>query len=190
MAKRALDIFGAGLALLMLSPMLIAIAVAIKLDSRGPVLFRQRRSGRGGEFFTLLKFRSMRTDATVEVRGDGAIVKGRDDDRVTRVGRFIRRFSLDEAPQLINVLQGDMSLVGPRPLVIAEAEALHLDWHARRADLRPGLTGPWQVAGRSNIPFQEMIRFDYQYVAGWSLARDIEILLATVPTVLSGRGAY
>ena len=190
LAKRVLDIFGAGLALLMLSPMLIAIAIAIKLDSRGPVLFRQRRSGRGGEFFTLLKFRSMRTDATVEVRGDGAIVKARDDDRVTRVGRFIRRFSLDEAPQLFNVLRGDMSLVGPRPLVIAEAEALHLDWHARRADLRPGLTGPWQVAGRSNIPFQEMIRFDYQYVAGWSLARDIEILLATVPTVLSGRGAY
>jgi exopolysaccharide biosynthesis polyprenyl glycosylphosphotransferase len=189
-AKRALDIAGAGVALLALAPLLIGIAIAIKLDTRGPVLFRQRRSGRGGEFFTLLKFRSMRTDATVEVRADGAIVKARDDVRVTRVGRFIRRFSLDEAPQLLNVLMGHMSLVGPRPLVTAEADALHLEWHTRRADLRPGLTGPWQVAGRSNIPFQEMIRFDYQYVAGWSLARDIEILLATVPTVLSGRGAY
>jgi exopolysaccharide biosynthesis polyprenyl glycosylphosphotransferase len=189
-AKRALDVVGAGVAILLLSPLLAAIAVAIKLDSRGPVLFRQRRSGRGGEFFTLLKFRSMRDGVSVEVAPDGAIVKGRDDARVTRVGRFIRRFSLDEAPQLLNVLAGDMSLVGPRPLVIAEAEALHLDWHSRRADLRPGLTGPWQVAGRSNIPFQEMIRFDYQYVAGWSLARDIEILFATVPTVLSGRGAY
>ena len=103
---------------------------------------------------------------------------------------MIRRLSLDEAPQLLNVLLGDMSLVGPRPLVMAEAETLTESWQARRADLRPGLTGPWQIAGRSDIPFHEMIRFDYQYVAGWSLARDIEILLATVPVVLSGRGAY
>jgi exopolysaccharide biosynthesis polyprenyl glycosylphosphotransferase len=189
-AKRGLDIAGSGLALLVLSPLLLGIALAIKLDSRGPVLFTQPRSGRGGRFFKLYKFRSMRVGATVEVRADGAIVKGRGDKRVTRVGRFIRRFSLDEAPQLINVLIGDMSLVGPRPLVIAEAEALTQGWHAKRADLRPGLTGPWQVAGRSNIPFQEMIGFDYQYVAGWSLARDLEILLATLPAVLSGRGAY
>jgi exopolysaccharide biosynthesis polyprenyl glycosylphosphotransferase len=189
-AKRGLDVVGAGALLLLLSPLLIAISIAIKLDSRGPVLFRQPRSGRGGGYFTLLKFRSMHVDATVEVRSDGAIVKGRDDKRVTRVGRFIRRFSLDEAPQLINVLKGDMSLVGPRPLVTAEAQALTLGWHAKRADLRPGLTGPWQISGRSNIPFQEMIRFDYQYVSGWSLARDIEILLATVPAVISGRGAY
>jgi lipopolysaccharide/colanic/teichoic acid biosynthesis glycosyltransferase len=106
------------------------------------------------------------------------------------VGRVIRRLSLDEAPQLINVLKADMSLVGPRPLVMAEAQTLTESWQARRADLRPGLTGPWQIAGRSTIPFQEMIRFDYQYVAGWSLARDVEILLATLPVVLSGRGAY
>jgi len=189
-AKRGLDVVGSGLALLVLSPLLIAIAIAIKLDTRGPVLFRQRRTGRGAELFTLLKFRSMSIDATVEVRDDGAIVKGRDDARVTRVGRFIRRFSLDEAPQLINVFRGDMSLVGPRPLVLAEAAALKQTWHARRADLRPGLTGPWQIAGRSNIPFQEMIRFDYQYVSGWSLARDLEILMGTVPAVISGRGAY
>ena len=189
-AKRGLDLFGASLALLVLAPLLIGIAIAIKLDSRGPVLFRQRRAGRGGEYFTLFKFRSMVSSASVEVREDGAIVKHRNDARITGVGRFIRRFSLDEAPQLLNVLKGEMSLVGPRPLVVAEAEALTLAWHGRRADLRPGLTGPWQIAGRSNIPFHEMIRFDYQYVAGWSLARDLEILLATVPAVLSGRGAY
>jgi exopolysaccharide biosynthesis polyprenyl glycosylphosphotransferase len=189
-AKRALDVAGSGLAILLLSPLLIAIAIAIKLDSRGQVLFRQLRSGRGGRFFTVYKFRSMHVGSTVEVRDDGAIVKRVDDQRITRVGRIIRRFSLDEAPQLFNVLNGDMSLVGPRPLVTAEAAVLTAGWHARRADLRPGLTGPWQIAGRSNIPFHEMIRFDYQYVAGWSLARDIEILLATVPAVISGRGAY
>jgi exopolysaccharide biosynthesis polyprenyl glycosylphosphotransferase len=189
-SKRTLDLIGAGLTLMLFSPLLIVIAIAIKLDSRGPVLFTQLRSGRGGRFFKLYKFRSMHNEATVEVRPDGAIVKSRDDDRITRVGRLIRRLSLDEAPQLFNVLKGDMSLVGPRPLVMAEAQTLTESWQGRRADLRPGLTGPWQIAGRSNIPFQEMIRFDYQYVAGWSLARDIEILIATIPVVLSGRGAY
>ena len=190
LSKRTLDLVGAGLLLLVLAPLLIAIAIAIKLDSRGPVFFLQLRSGRGGKFFKLYKFRSMHSAATVEVRADGAIMKTRDDHRITRVGRVIRRLSLDEAPQLLNVLRGDMSLVGPRPLVMAEAQTLTESWQARRADLRPGLTGPWQIAGRSNIPFQEMLRFDYQYVAGWSLARDIEILLATLPVVLSGRGAY
>jgi exopolysaccharide biosynthesis polyprenyl glycosylphosphotransferase len=189
-SKRTLDVLGAGLVLLALSPLLVVIAIAIKVDSRGPILFKQLRSGRGGKFFTLYKFRSMHTEATVEVRDDGAIVKSRDDRRITRVGRLIRRLSLDEAPQLLNVMKGDMSLVGPRPLVMAEAQTLTESWQARRADLRPGLTGPWQISGRSNIPFQEMIRFDYQYVAGWSLARDVEILLATLPVVLSGRGAY
>jgi exopolysaccharide biosynthesis polyprenyl glycosylphosphotransferase len=189
-SKRTLDIVGASVALVVLSPILLVIALAIKLDSRGPVLFTQLRSGRGGKFFKLYKFRSMHAEARVEVRDDGAIVKSRDDARITRVGRVIRRLSLDEAPQLLNVLKADMSLVGPRPLVMAEAQSLTESWQARRADLRPGLTGPWQISGRSNIPFQEMIRFDYQYVAGWSLARDVEILLATLPVVLSGRGAY
>jgi exopolysaccharide biosynthesis polyprenyl glycosylphosphotransferase len=189
-SKRTLDIVGASLMLLFLAPLLALIAVAIRLDSRGPILFTQQRSGRGGRFFKLYKFRSMRVDSTVLVRADGAIVKCPDDDRITRVGRFIRRFSLDEAPQLLNVLKGDMSLVGPRPLVLAEHASLSEAWQSRRADLRPGLTGPWQVSGRSHIPFQDMIKFDYQYVAGWSLARDIEILLATLPAVISGRGAY
>jgi lipopolysaccharide/colanic/teichoic acid biosynthesis glycosyltransferase len=189
-SKRTLDIVGAGVLLIALAPLLLLISIAIKLDSRGPVLFKQRRSGRRGEIFKLFKFRSMHEGSTVEVRSDGAIVKSREDDRITRVGRVIRRFSLDEAPQLLNVLIGDMSLVGPRPLVLAEAAALTEAWQSRRADLRPGLTGPWQVSGRSHIPFQDMIKFDYQYVAGWSLARDIEILLATLPAVISGRGAY
>ena len=137
-SKRTLDLIGASLALIVLSPVLIAIAIAIKLDSRGPVLFTQLRSGRGGKFFKLYKFRSMHSEATVEVRDDGAIVKSRDDHRITRVGRVIRRLSLDEAPQLFNVLKGDMSLVGPRPLVMAEAQTLTESWQARRADLRPG----------------------------------------------------
>jgi len=187
--KRGLDIAVAGVLLVVLLPLMAAIAVAIKLDSRGPVLFVQPRAGRGGRLFRLFKFRSMRVGSPVLVREDGAIVKGPHDDRVTRVGRVLRRFSLDEAPQLLNVLRGDMSMVGPRPLVIAEAQALSDAWQSRRADLRPGLTGPWQVLGRSHIPFQDMIKLDYQYVAGWSLARDLEILLATFPAVLTGRGA-
>jgi exopolysaccharide biosynthesis polyprenyl glycosylphosphotransferase len=189
-AKRALDLVGATLALVLLSPLLVAIAVAIRLDSRGPVLFKQERSGRGGRFFTLYKFRSMCGDAQVLVKPSGAIVKDVDDSRLTRVGRIIRRYSLDEAPQFLNVLKGDMSLVGPRPLVRAEQDALTEEWQAQRAQLRPGLTGLWQVSGRSHIPFEEMIGLDYQYAVGWSLARDIEILLATLPVVLSGRGAY
>jgi exopolysaccharide biosynthesis polyprenyl glycosylphosphotransferase len=189
-SKRALDLLGAAGALLALAPVLAAIAVAIRVDSQGPVLFRQRRSGRGGSEFTLYKFRSMAADAEVLTHASGSIVKLRADERVTRVGRLIRRFSLDEAPQLVNVLRGDMSLVGPRPLVLAEQAALAEAWQYRRADLRPGLTGPWQVRGRSHIAFEDMIRLDYQYVAGWSLARDLKILLATVPAVLSGRGAY
>jgi lipopolysaccharide/colanic/teichoic acid biosynthesis glycosyltransferase len=118
------------------------------------------------------------------------IFKIRSDPRVTRFGRALRRLSLDEMPQLLNVLRGEMSLVGPRPLVIPEAEALGEAWQARRLDLRPGMTGAWQVAGRSNLTFREMVRLDYQYVAGWTLMRDIEILAATVPAVLSGRGAW
>jgi exopolysaccharide biosynthesis polyprenyl glycosylphosphotransferase len=189
MLKRGLDIAVAGLLVLAFLPFMIVIAAAIKLDSPGPVFFVQMRTGRGGRLFRLLKFRSMRVGSSVLVRDDGAIVKERYDERVTRVGRVLRRFSLDEAPQLLNVLWGDMSMVGPRPLVIAEAQALTQEWQSRRADLRPGLTGPWQVSGRSHIPFPEMIKLDYEYVAGWSLARDIEILLATFPAVLTGRGA-
>jgi lipopolysaccharide/colanic/teichoic acid biosynthesis glycosyltransferase len=138
----------------------------------------------------MLMFRSMYQDAALNLNDDGVMVKTRLDPRTTTVGRMLRRWSLDELPQLINVVRGDMSLVGPRPLIHQEAAALEQSWHTRRFDLRPGMTGPWQIQGRSDTPFNEMIRLDYQYVAGWSLARDVEILLATAPAVLAGRGAY
>jgi exopolysaccharide biosynthesis polyprenyl glycosylphosphotransferase len=197
-AKRLVDLIGSAALLTVLSPLMLAIAIAIKLDSRGPVFFRQPRAGRGGTSFDLIKFRSMYVDAEerkaelgeMNESDDGVMFKIRQDPRVTRTGRMLRRFSLDELPQLLNVLVGQMSLVGPRPLIFPEAEALQKEWHLRRLELRPGLTGPWQIYGRSQNPFQEMVRFDYQYVAGWSLARDVEILIATVPAVLSGRGAY
>jgi exopolysaccharide biosynthesis polyprenyl glycosylphosphotransferase len=197
-AKRGLDAIGSLLTIVVLSPLMIAIAIAIKLESRGPVFFRQPRAGRRRSSFKLIKFRSMYVDAEqrkeelddLNEADDGVMFKIREDPRVTRVGRVLRRFSLDELPQLFNVLRGEMSLVGPRPLIFPETAALDEHWHRRRLELRPGLTGPWQVYGRSQSPFQEMVRFDYQYVAGWSLARDIEILLETIPAVLSGRGAY
>ncbi|HEX5927940.1 MAG TPA: sugar transferase [Solirubrobacterales bacterium] len=197
-AKRGLDVIGSAILLTLLSPVMLAIAIAIKVESRGPIFFRQPRAGRGNTSFQLIKFRSMYVDAEQRKKefedmneaGDGVMFKIREDPRVTRIGRSLRRFSLDELPQLFNVLKGEMSLVGPRPLIFPETAALDENWHLRRLELRPGLTGPWQVYGRSQSPFQEMVRFDYQYVAGWSLARDIEILLATVPAVMSGRGAY
>jgi exopolysaccharide biosynthesis polyprenyl glycosylphosphotransferase len=196
--KRGADIVLSGLGLLALSPLLICVAIAIKLDSRGPVFFRQRRVGRSGEEFLIFKFRSMFADAEarkaelakLNEANDGVMFKIRKDPRITRVGRFLRRSSIDELPQLINVLIGQMSLVGPRPLIPQEIAAFDEGWHLRRLDLRPGITGPWQIYGRSDIGFHDMLRFDYQYVAGWSLARDFEILLSTVPVALSGRGAY
>jgi exopolysaccharide biosynthesis polyprenyl glycosylphosphotransferase len=189
-AKRALDLAGSALLLLLLAPLMLAIAIAIRLESRGPVFFRQPRVGRNGREFNVFKFRSMYLNAALQLNDDGVMVKSARDPRTTKVGRLLRRFSLDELPQLINVVRGEMSLVGPRPLIAEESAALAENWHVRRFDLRPGLTGIWQVQGRSENPFQEMIRLDYQYVAGWSLARDVEILLATIPAVLSGRGAY
>ena len=197
-AKRVLDVVGSTLLIAVFSPLMLATAIAVKLESRGPVFFRQPRAGRGNTSFQLIKFRSMYVDAedrkaeiaALNEADDGVMFKIRKDPRITRVGHFLRRSSLDELPQLFNVLKGEMSLVGPRPLIFPETAALDEDWHLRRLELRPGLTGPWQVYGRSQSPFQEMIRFDYQYVAGWSLARDIEILLATLPAVVSGRGAY
>jgi exopolysaccharide biosynthesis polyprenyl glycosylphosphotransferase len=197
-AKRGLDIVVSAILLVLLSPVLLALALAIKIDSRGPVFFRQVRAGRNQAPFMVVKFRSMYKDADERKKQfeadneatDGVMFKIKKDPRITRIGRFIRRTSLDELPQLINVLRGDMSLVGPRPLILSESKHAAQAWHARRLDLRPGITGLWQVSGRSDLPFQEMVRFDYQYVSGWSLARDVEILLATIPVVLSRRGAY
>jgi len=198
LAKRALDVVVSSLALLVLSPLILATAIAIKLDSPGPVFFRQARAGRNNKVFNLLKFRSMYAGADamkaelhhVNEKDDGVMFKIRKDPRITRTGGFLRSLSIDELPQLLNVLRGEMSLVGPRPLVLPEMEALNEAWHVRRLDLRPGITGPWQVSGRSDLSVHDMVRLDFQYVTGWSLVRDLEILLATVPAVLKRRGAY
>jgi exopolysaccharide biosynthesis polyprenyl glycosylphosphotransferase len=192
--KRAMDLFGASVALIALGPFLVAIAVAVKLGSRGPVFFRQPRIGRRGQRFEMFKFRSMVRDADrvkdqLRQRNEagGGLFKITDDPRVTRVGRFLRRASLDELPQLFNVLMGHMSLVGPRPLVPDE-DALIEGWERRRLAVRPGMTGLWQVFGSSRIPMHEMVKIDYMYGANWSIWLDLKILLRTVPHVLYRRG--
>ena len=193
MVKRALDLSGAMLCLLLLAPSLLLLAAAVKLSSPGPVFFRQRRIGRDGRAFDILKFRSMVVGAEREQSGlialneaDG-LFKIADDPRVTRIGRLLRRTSLDELPQLINVLRGEMSLVGPRPLVPHEDERIEGS-HRRRLTLKPGMTGQWQVYGSARIPLREMITIDYLYVANWSLWGDIKILCRTVPFVIGQRG--
>ena len=192
--KRSFDLLGASLGLLATSPLLLAIAVAIKLDSRGPVFFRQLRVGQHGERFYMLKFRTMVPDA--EALKDGlrdrneaqeGLFKIADDPRVTRVGRFLRKSALDELPQLLNILKGEMSLVGPRPLVIEEDQRVQ-GWHRRRLELTPGMTGHWQILGPARVPLAEMVAIDYLYVANWSLWKDIKILLRTVPHVVGRRG--
>ena len=195
-AKRALDLTLAGLGLVALSPLLALLALLIKATSRGPVLFHQARAGLGGKPFILLKFRSMREDAELRRRElahlnemDGPIFKMRHDPRLTRLGRFLRRSSLDELPQLINVLRGDMSLVGPRPLPLDEAARLAPEFQPRHT-VRPGLTGLWQVRGRNSLPYQRMMELDLDYVAHRALRLDLRILLATIPAVLTGRGAF
>jgi exopolysaccharide biosynthesis polyprenyl glycosylphosphotransferase len=194
--KRTMDIVGAALGLIVLSPLLLVIALAIKLTSPGPVFFLQPRVGRGNQVFRMWKFRTMVRGARHmqaelahlnEMEG-GAMFKIADDPRVTPVGRILRRASLDELPQLWNVLRGEMSLVGPRPLVPAENDHV-MGWHRTRLDLTPGLTGPWQVMGRNAIPFQEMVKLDYLYVTDWSLWSDIKLLLRTLPVVVGRRGA-
>jgi exopolysaccharide biosynthesis polyprenyl glycosylphosphotransferase len=196
--KRAIDIAAAGAGLLVLTPILAAVALAVRLDSPGPILFRQRRHGRGGSEFDILKFRTMVDGAEAqrlamadlnEMDGGGPLFKMANDPRITRVGGFLRKWSLDELPQLWNVVRGEMSLVGPRPFVIHESEQI-TGWAGRRLDTTPGITGLWQVLGRNDIPFDEMVKLDYVYVTNWSLWWDIKILLRTVPTVLGRRGAY
>jgi exopolysaccharide biosynthesis polyprenyl glycosylphosphotransferase len=191
--KRAFDLAGSCAALIILSPVLIVTAIAIKLDSLGPVLFRQARAGRHGEAFEMLKFRSMvdgaerQRDDLMHLNEADGVFKIADDPRMTRVGRAIRRLHIDEIPQLVNVVRGDMSLVGPRPLPLDEDRRIE-GWHRRRLDLRPGITGPWQVLGSSRIPLSEMVQLDYQYVANWSLWNDVRILLLTVPQIVRRRG--
>jgi exopolysaccharide biosynthesis polyprenyl glycosylphosphotransferase len=194
--KRAIDVTLAGVILVVTSPLMALIAVAIRLDSPGPALFLQPRVGRDGQLFMLYKFRSMvdgadddRESLRDQNETTGPIFKMRRDPRLTSVGRALRRLSLDELPQFWNVLRGDISLVGPRPPMPCEVE--HYDeWHRRRLEIAPGLTGLWQVSGRSDLTFDEMVMLDLFYAENWSLALDIRILLRTVPTVLLGTGAY
>jgi exopolysaccharide biosynthesis polyprenyl glycosylphosphotransferase len=192
--KRAMDIAIAALCLILFAPVLLLIAIAIKLDSHGRVFFAQERVGRGGRRFRLYKFRTMVTDAEerrAELLADSTDpnwLKLEHDPRITRVGRRMRRLSLDELPQLWNVLRGDMSMVGPRPLIASEDDRVE-DWARGRLDLTPGITGYWQVLGRTRIPFEEMVKLDYLYVMNWSLWEDVRLMLRTLPVVLQGRGA-
>ena len=179
---------------ILLMPVWLVVAIAIKIDSRGPVLFAQERVGKGGRRFRLYKFRTMVADA--EQHRSELLVQSTDPDwlklehdpRITRVGRALRRLSLDELPQLWNVLRGEMSMVGPRPLIPIEDERV-TGWARGRLDLTPGITGYWQVLGRTRIPFEEMVKLDYLYVMNWSLWEDVRLMLRTLPVVVGGRGA-
>jgi exopolysaccharide biosynthesis polyprenyl glycosylphosphotransferase len=206
--KRAIDIAGSLAALILLSPLLLAVAIAIKLTSKGPTLFKQTRVGQYGVRFTFLKFRSMyfRNDPQIHqdyvtrlISGEddgeqrdakGGVYKIKDDPRITPVGTFLRKTSLDELPQFFNVLKGEMSLVGPRPPIPYEVEAYDI-WHRRRLlEVKPGITGLWQVNGRSKVNFEDMVRLDLKYARTWSLGLDFKILLGTPRAVFFGDGAY
>jgi lipopolysaccharide/colanic/teichoic acid biosynthesis glycosyltransferase len=194
--KRSFDFVGAIVLIVLLSPLLLTIAIAVFVTSRGPVLYRSIRPGMGGEPFACFKFRTMRSDAD-QMQADleslneasGALFKIRRDPRLTPIGRLLRRYSLDELPQLFNVVLGQMSLVGPRPLPQRDFEQLE-EWHKKRYLVLPGLTGLWQVSGRSELDFDDLVRLDFLYLERWSVGLDLSILLKTVPAVLSRRGAF
>jgi exopolysaccharide biosynthesis polyprenyl glycosylphosphotransferase len=197
--KRSLDLLGATAGLILLSPLFALTALAIRLNSRGPVYFRQIRMGSGGRTFSVLKFRTMTEDAEVQKTAlmhlnmhngdDPRMFKVPNDPRVTRVGGFLRRWRIDELPQLFNVLRGEMSLVGPRPLILDEDQ--HVErWARRRLNLKPGMTGLWQVLGASDIPFDEMTKLDYLYVTNWSLREDLRLIMLTLPALVRVRAAY
>jgi exopolysaccharide biosynthesis polyprenyl glycosylphosphotransferase len=195
-AKRAVDVVLASIGLLLLAPVFVLVAAAVALDSPGSAFFRQARVGLGRRKFRMWKFRTMVLDAEAHVAAleernevDGAAFKMRDDPRVTRVGRVLRKLSLDELPQLLNVLAGDMSLVGPRPLPVRDVERLAEPWQQRRFSMKPGLTCLWQVNGRHEITFDHWMELDLQYIDQWSPALDLEIVLKTIPAVLRGEGA-
>jgi lipopolysaccharide/colanic/teichoic acid biosynthesis glycosyltransferase/glycosyltransferase involved in cell wall biosynthesis len=194
--KRTMDVVGALVGLIVLAPFVPVIALAIKLDSKGPVLYKQERVGEEGRVFQMVKFRSMVNGAEEMLdelpgveEGPWPALKIRDDPRVTRVGRILRRISLDEAPQFWNVLKGEMSLVGPRPEE-ARVVRLYADWHRRRLAVKPGMTGPMQVNGRGDLPLDERVRLEIDYIGNYSLLEDVVMLLKTVPAILLGRGAY
>ena len=194
--KRTFDLVIATVSLILLSPILLVIAVAIRLGSRGPAIYRSVRPGMAGKPFYCFKFRTMREHAD-QIQDDleplneqsGALFKIRDDPRLTTVGRFLRRFSLDELPQLVNVVRGEMSLVGPRPLPMRDFEKLE-EWHKKRYLVLPGITGLWQVSGRAELDFDDLVRLDFVYLERWSVFLDLSILLKTIPAVLSRRGAF
>ena len=194
--KRTFDLLVSGLIVVLGLPLWIAIAAAIKLTSRGPVFYRDPRIGLGERTFGMFKFRTMVQDAADQQAGleheneaEGALFKIRDDPRVTSVGRLLRRFSVDELPNVLNVLRGEMSLVGPRPLPLRD-HALLEDWHRRRARVLPGMTGLWQISGRSDLSFDDLVRLDFYYLENWSIGLDISILAKTLPAVMASRGAY
>ena len=196
LVKAAFDRAGAAAMLIACSPLLLGLALAVRADSPGPVLFRQIRVGKDGRRFVMFKFRTMYSDAEGRLASlrqlneyHGVLFKIRDDPRVTRVGRWLRRLSLDELPQLFNVLRGEMSLVGPRPPLPAEVEAYPEDMR-RRLAVRPGMTGLSQVSGRSDLPWEEAVRLDLRYVENWSLSLDLVILLRTLTAVARSSGAY
>jgi lipopolysaccharide/colanic/teichoic acid biosynthesis glycosyltransferase len=198
--KRATDIVFSALALVSLAPLMVLIALAIKKNSSGPIFFRQVRMGCRNKTFRIFKFRTMVADADArkgefshlneyaKKGADARMFKIAKDPRVTKVGRLLRRYSLDELPQLINVLKGEMSLVGPRPLILEEDQHVE-QWARQRLDLKPGMTGPWQVLGRNDIPFDEMVKLDYLYVTNWSLRRDLGLMANTIPIAFGQRAA-
>ena len=194
--KRIVDLIGALVLLTLSAPLLVFVAILIKLDSKGPVFFTQERMGYNKHRFRMLKFRTMVADAEAKIKEiehlnekEGPIFKIKNDPRITRIGRFLRKSSIDELPQLINVLLGDMSLVGPRPLSIRDALGLEESWQKRRFSVRPGLTCLWQISGRSNLSFEQWMKLDLEYIDHWSLFLDWKILLRTIPAVLLSRGA-
>jgi exopolysaccharide biosynthesis polyprenyl glycosylphosphotransferase len=196
-AKRLIDVVGSLTLLVLLMPVFAAIALLIKMDTPGPVFFTQDRIGFNKRRFRLLKFRTMQVGADKQQQmleslneAKGPVFKIKDDPRVTRAGKFLRRFSIDELPQLLNVLKGDMSFVGPRPLPIRDVERIDVQWHKRRFSIKPGITCLWQVNGRSNIAFDDWVRLDLEYIDQWSLGLDVKILIKTIPAVFRGSGAY
>jgi lipopolysaccharide/colanic/teichoic acid biosynthesis glycosyltransferase len=201
MTKRAVDLAGALVGLTLLTPVILVIALLVRLEGRGPIFFRQLRRGYRGKLFRVIKFRTMNVDAEQHLgaleesneSAGGVLFKLRRDPRVTRLGQFLRNYSLDELPQLINILLGEMSLVGPRPLQLRDSDRLSVldpKGYARRLEVMPGLTGAWQVGGRSEVDYQRMVELDVEYAENWSIGRDLRIIAKTFFVVLLRRGAY
>jgi exopolysaccharide biosynthesis polyprenyl glycosylphosphotransferase len=195
-AKRLIDVVAGTLLLTILAPLFVIVAIAIKLESPGPVFFIQDRFGLNKRRFRMIKFRTMRADAEARMQEiehlnekSGPIFKIRNDPRITRIGRWLRKTSIDELPQLINVMLGDMSIVGPRPLSVRDALRMELAWQKRRFSVKPGLTCLWQISGRSNLSFEQWMELDLEYIDHWSLKLDVSILLRTIPAIVTARGA-